>query len=117
MSTLEIVIGGGSTTVVEVAQTGPQGAPGAAGSAGAAGAPGNAGTQGPPGPAGYSASITIPVTIPSVLWTVHHSFPYLPAVITRSPEGTIIIGDVAYPNGTTITVSWAGFQSGSIEMM
>ena len=84
---------------------------------GPTGATGATGATGPRGPTGYSDAVTIPVTIPSVLWRTTHSFPYLPAVITRDTSGAIIIGDVGYPDGITVTVSWAGMQTGSIEMM
>lgn len=112
---------------------GPEGPPGPAG---ADGPPGPAGPGGPQGPAGGVSSVNgqagaitldaaslglavpvvIPVTMPSATWTIPHTFPYLPNVMTRDIDGNLIDGDVSYPDGQTVIVSWAGAQVGSAEL-
>jgi hypothetical protein len=60
----------------------------------------------------------VSVTIPSAFWTAAHSFPYSPDVITRDLDsGGVMYGDVGYPDGTHVTVSWYDHQVGTIEMM
>ncbi len=97
------------TAVVEVAQTGPQGIPGGTGPAGDAGATGAAGGQPLP--------ILTSIMFPSSVWTVTHSFPYSPEVITRDTDGIVIYGDVSYLNSTHVTVTWYGAQVGTVELM
>jgi hypothetical protein len=105
--------------------TGPTGPTGATGARGATGSAGPTGSTGPPGADGITTvvggqppPVVIPVTIPSNTWTVLHDFPYSPGVITRDLDsGDVMYGDVSYPNNTHVTVSWAGAQVGTIEMM
>jgi hypothetical protein len=136
----QVAVDGGTHWMVSLAVPGLQGARGPAGPAGAGGqrgadgAPGPAGAAGPPGADGGVASIAgltgtvtlaglglaapavIPVQLPAVTWVIAHQFPYPPAVITRDSDGLVIIGDVAYPDPATVTVTWAGLQAGSAEL-
>jgi hypothetical protein len=99
-----------SAQVIELPVSGPQGPignHGTDGANGADGAPGAPGGQPVPVTSGASGST----------WTVAHSFPYLPSVITRDISGAVIEGDVSYPDSAHVTVDWSTFQSGTIEMM
>ena len=135
----QIAVEDGVTWDIVLSAPGYQGVPGPQGPVGPAGANGATGPQGPAGPTGpaggvasvngHTGAVTIaaadlglavpqviPVTMPSATWTVHHTFPYPPNVTTRDVSGDIIYGDVSYPDGQTVTISWAGAQVGSVEL-
>jgi hypothetical protein len=80
-----------------------------------------AGPQGPTGPTGAPGGQPVPtvtqISIPSSAWTVAHSFPYSPDVITQDMSGIVIDGDVSYPNSTHVVITWAGMQTGYVELM
>jgi hypothetical protein len=96
---------------------GPQGVPGAPGGSGVASVNGAIGVVViAAGDLGLAVPQTRQVSIPSDLWVVSHSFPYRPTVKTFDVDGIEIDGDVSYPDGQTVTVSWAGQQVGSIEL-
>ena len=94
--------------VVEVAQTGPQGIPGTPSTI--------PGPQGPPGYSGRPVAMLVAFPDPAVLWSAAHNFPYPPSVTTRDSDGILIDGDVEYPDGSTVTVSWYSAQSGTMEL-
>lgn len=124
----------GSTEVIDVGYTIPGSAlVGPAGPAGPAGPEGPSGPGGPAGPVdsvngqtgavdltaasfGLAVPVVVPVMMPSAIWTITHGFPYNPNVLTYDSDGNVIDGDVAYPDGTTVTVTWAGAEIGSVEL-
>jgi hypothetical protein len=85
------------------------------------GVPGATGAPGPAGPTGPAGGQPVPVTIafatPLSSWVTSHSFPYSPAVITKDGSGNVINGDVSYPDSTHVAVSWAGNETGIMELM
>jgi hypothetical protein len=96
---------------------GPQGIPGEPGGSGVASVNGKAGVVTlAAGDFGLAVPQTIPVTIPSDTWTVAHSFPYRPGVKTFDMDGIEIDGDVSYPDGQHVVITWAGLQVGAVEL-
>jgi hypothetical protein len=117
-----VVVSVPQTDVVDVGYSlpggpGPEGPEGPAGPSGATGATGPTGPAGPSGSAGGQAPVLTSIMIPSNVWTVTHTFSYYPDVLTRDTDGFVIIGDVAYPDGSTVTITWAGAQVGSVELI
>lgn len=105
---------------------GPQGPSGPAGPQGIPGEPGGSGVASVNGETGVvviaaadlglAVPQTIQVTIPSDTWTVAHSYPYRPRVTTWDMDGTEIDGDVSYPDGQHVVITWAGLQVGAVEL-
>ncbi len=121
-----VIVSTPETDVVEVGYSlpgapGPAGPAGPAGAAGSTGPAGPTGPQGPPGSGGGGGGQPVPVTvsfqIPSTTWTTSHAFTYNPWVITRDVSGVVMEGDISYPNGSTVTITWAGAQVGTAELM
>jgi hypothetical protein len=96
---------------------GPQGVQGPLGPQGIQGVQGPLGPVGPQGASGTESPVSFPFAMPSSLWTVNHSFPYFPTVISRDSDGVVIDGDVGYPDGSTVTIEWAGAQTGTVELL
>jgi hypothetical protein len=115
-----VVVNSPTTEVVQVGYSmpggpGPAGPPGPAGGAGPPGPTGATGATGAPG--GQPLPVTTVIMMPSSVWTITHSFTYFPDVITRDSGGVVIYGDINYPNSSTVTITWAGAQLGSAELM
>jgi hypothetical protein len=75
------------------------------GEVGPRGQDGPPGPAGPPGPPGVGAvHLVFQQTVPDTLWTVTHNL-YNPTVTVTNDTGTVLLADVTYVDGTTITVA------------
>jgi hypothetical protein len=137
-----VTVTGAGTTVdvtpppdVTITVAVPPPIPGPTGPAGPAGPEGPQGPQGIPGAGGVASvndmtgtvtltassfglavPVTVPVQMPSATWSITHDFPYSPNVVTFDPAGGEIVGDITFPDGQTVVISWAGAQTGSVEL-
>lgn len=86
--------------------------------AGSPGRPGQDGAPGDPGPPGDPGSVVdaaqqIEVPVPSTLWTLHHTLPFLPNItVVDSSRRRIEGGDVTYVDDTTITIEFTSAFAG-----
>lgn len=78
------------------------------------GPPGPPGPEGPIGPMGDPGLVSYAhhQAGASPTWIVPHALPYTPAVTTTDTAGTVIVGDVTYPDPTTVHVSFSVPVSG-----
>lgn len=85
---------------VEISNTGPQGA------VGPQGAPG------PQGPAG-AGSFVYTQALPDSVWTIVHPLGGFPNVTVIDSAGTVVEGEIAYPDSTTLVLTFAAAFSGT----
>lgn len=100
-------VGNDITEVITTGGIGPQGPPGADGADGAQGEPGE---PGPPGPAGGTYHHI--QSSPSAVWTINHNLGFYPNVTIVDSAGSVVEGDVTYPNTNTMVLTFTGGFSG-----
>lgn len=100
-------VGNDITEVITTGGIGPQGPPGADGADGAQGEPGE---PGPPGPAGGTYHYI--QSSPSAVWTINHNLGFYPNVTIVDSAGSVVEGDVTYPNTNTMVLTFTGGFSG-----
>jgi hypothetical protein len=74
---------------------------------GPTGPQGPQGIQGPPG-----SSFTFAQTSPAAVWTIVHNLGLFPSVTVVDSAGTLIEGDLAFPDMNTVTVTFSAAFSG-----
>lgn len=97
-------VGNDITEVITTGGIGPQGPPGADGAQGEPGEPG------PPGPAGGTYHHI--QSSPSAVWTINHNLGFYPNVTIVDSAGSVVEGDVTYPNTNTMVLTFTGGFSG-----
>lgn len=100
---VEVNEGGQNLVEIEIANAGPQGIPGPAG---------DQGPQGPPGEAGYGGYVHAQ-GVPASVWTIAHDLAGYPNVTVLDSAGTVVEGDIAYPDSTTVVLTFAAAFSGT----
>ena len=81
------------------------------GPAGPQGLQGIQGPQGPPGNAAATAYVHTQGT-PASVWTINHNLGFYPNITTIDSAGTVVEGDIAWPNTGTIVVTFQSAFSG-----
>lgn len=88
--------------LLEIVTAGPQGPPG---------------PPGPMGPYGQRTEIEQTFAIPAFVWTVHHLLGGHPDVDTFDQNGDAVIGDVTYPDESTVVVTFAVELAGKVRLI
>lgn len=110
-----------TTVQVVVARGGPPGPPGVQGPAGPQGQTGPAGPpgpQGPVGPAGPAQTVSYEHSqpTPSADWVISHALPFRPNVTVTDSAGSVVEGDITYPDQFTVRIRFSGAFSGSATL-
>lgn len=92
---------------IGVASTGPQGVPGSQG---------EQGPQGEPGAPGSGSFYTWNQAVPSAVWTITHPLGRKPSVVIIDSGGSVIEGDVTYPDTATVVASFTSAFAGTAEL-
>lgn len=77
---------------------------------------GTAGPPGPVGPAGGEGVVHVQST-PAATWTVTHSLGRVPFGSEVLIDDQVVIADVEYPDESTVVVTFAAPQQGSIRII
>ena len=98
--------------VIEILEVAIQGLPGAVGETGPPGLPGQPGQPGPTGSGGGDLNGSYTQGVPSSAWVISHSLGKYPSVTVIDSAGTLIEGDVSYPDGNTVLIQFASSFAG-----
>jgi hypothetical protein len=77
---------------------------------------GDTGPKGDKGDPGEIAELEIQFASASLTWTANHGLGRHPLVICVAPDGSEVIGDVSWPNATTVLVNWAVPLAGTMRL-
>lgn len=89
-----VVVDYGGSQVVEVVTPGPQGPKG------------HTGAQGEQGETGPSPTYSQDFMVATDRWEVNHPLNTHPVVTTLDLNGDEIVGDITYPDNSTVIISW-----------